>query len=142
MWAVCAGGGVKGAARRHFPGVRHSPVQQSGTHSTEIILFLPSDNFCAYVLQPGSLSASLPMLLGAPLCLSFQHPSEASSALIPQVPGRNWEAWDGQAAGINCGHTRNWLYTKNYPKAQTYVSNLCFNSQVGEKSKLQLIKKG
>lgn len=108
----------------------------------QIILFLPSDNFCAYVLQPGSLSAPLPMLLGASPCLSFQHPSETSSALLPQVPGRNWQAWDGQGAGINCGHTRNWLYVKNYPKAQTYVSNLCFNSQVGEKSKLQLIKKG
>lgn len=73
-WAVCAGGGAKGAARRLFPGVRHSPVQQSGIHSTEIILFLPSDNFCAYVLQPGFLSASLPIVAGCITVFIFPAP--------------------------------------------------------------------
>lgn len=70
VWAVCAGGG----ARRHFLGVRSSPVQQSGTHSTEIILFLPSDNFCAYILQPGLLSASLPIVAGCITVFIFPAP--------------------------------------------------------------------
>lgn len=33
------------------------------------------------------------------------------------------------------------LYIKNHPKALTYISNLCFNSQVGEKN-YNSIKKG
>lgn len=71
---VCAGGGAQGAARRHFPGVRYSPVQHSGTPSTEIILFLPSDNFCASILQPGLLSASLPIGAGCITVFIFPAP--------------------------------------------------------------------
>lgn len=95
VWAVCAGGGAKGAARRRFPGVGYSPVQQSGTHSTEIILFLPSDNSCAYVLQPGFLSASLPIVAGCITVFIFPAPLRGKQCSHPpgsreKLGGMGW----------------------------------------------------
>lgn len=88
----------------------------------------------------GSYLLPFPSLLGASLSLSFQHPSEASSALILLVQGETGRDEMGKLQGFTVV-THN-LYIKNDLKAQTYVSNLCFNGQVGEKNKLQLHKRG
>lgn len=89
MDCVPAGSGAEGAARRDFYGVKYSPVQQRQTHSGAIIPFLQSDNSCVYILWPGCLSASLPMVAGRITVFIFPAPPEASSAVIPQVPQRN-----------------------------------------------------
>lgn len=83
VWAVCAGGGAKAAARKRFPGVRHSPAQQRGTHSTEIILFLPSDNSCARVLHSRLLSASLPIVAGCTTVFIFPAPLRGKQGSHP-----------------------------------------------------------
>lgn len=142
MDCVPAGSGAEGAARRDFYGVKYSPVQQRQTHSGAKIPFLQSDNSCVYILWPGCLSASLPIVAGCITVFIFPAPPWGKQCCHP--PGT---AEKLRGMGWGCYGTLPWSHTKlavewKWPQGTDLY--LCFNTQMGDegKNRLQVHKKG